>query len=65
MGKMTKNKKQLFGCFCEKCGKKLFRRKAKRNKPTKCNYCGYKILNPYETFTPKTKYLKLKNKNGK
>ncbi len=51
------SRKVIKGAFCQKCGKKLFRRKVKRNKPTTCNYCGYKILDPYEVFIPKSKYL--------
>lgn len=58
-------KKYIKGCFCEKCGKKLFRVKTRRNKPTTCGSCKFVIANPYETFTPRSKYLKLKEKNGK
>ncbi len=56
-------KKNIKGCFCPKCNKKLFRVKTKPNKPTTCNYCGFVIENPYETFIPKSKYLK-SIKNG-
>lgn len=60
-------RRQIKACFCPnpKCKKKLFRRKIKKNKPTKCNYCGYKILNPYEVFIPKSEYLKLKKNEEK
>ena len=51
-------KKNIKGCFCPKCNKKLFRVKIKRNKPTTCNYCGFVIENPFEVFIPKSKYLK-------
>jgi DNA-directed RNA polymerase subunit RPC12/RpoP len=54
------SKKNIKGCFCPKCGKKLFRRKTKRDKSTTCNYCGFVISNPYEVFTPKSKYLEMK-----
>ncbi len=50
-------KRNIKGCFCPKCGKKLFRRKVKRNIPTTCNYCGYVISNPYNVFVSKQRYL--------
>ena len=56
-------KKNVKGAFCPKCNKKLFRVKIKKDKPTKCNYCGFVIENPYEVFTPKSKYLKQLKKN--
>ncbi len=51
------SRREVKGCFCPKCGKKLFRRKLKRNKPTRCNYCNFIIQNPREVFIPKSKYL--------
>ena len=53
-----KHKKNVKGCFCPKCNKKLFRVKVMLNKSTKCNYCGFVIKNPREVFVPKSKYLK-------
>ncbi len=50
-------KRSIKGCFCPKCGKKLFRRKVKRNVPTTCNYCDFCIQNPREVFISKSKYL--------
>jgi len=50
-------KKNIKGCFCPRCNKKLFRVKVKKNKPTTCNYCGFIIKNPREVFVPKSKYL--------
>jgi len=59
-------KKSIKGAFCPQCHKKLFRVKAKRNKPTTCNYCGFVIENPREIFVPKSKYLQLmKNEHNK
>ena len=59
---MSKLKKNIKGAFCPECGKKLFRVKAKAHKPTTCGNCKFIIKNPYEVFTPKSKYLKqLKN----
>lgn len=52
--------KNIKACFCPKCKKKLVRRKVKRNKPTKCNYCNFLITNPYDVFISKSEYLKLK-----
>jgi predicted RNA-binding Zn-ribbon protein involved in translation (DUF1610 family) len=40
---------------CPKCGKTLFRSrsiKIKKIKPTKCNYCGFLIEDPYKVFSP-------------
>jgi len=54
-------KKNIKGCFCPKCNKKLFRVKVRKDKPTTCNYCGFVITNSREIFIPKSKYLKLKN----
>jgi len=51
-------KKNIKGCFCPKCEKKLFRVKVRINKPTTCNYCGFVIVNPKDVFIPKSKYLK-------
>jgi len=51
-------KKNIKGCFCPRCGKKLFRVKVRNNKSTTCNYCGVVIQNPKEVFIPKSKYLK-------
>lgn len=53
-------KRQVKACFCPRCKKKLFRRKVKRNKSTKCNFCNFLITNPYDVFIPKSEYLKLK-----
>jgi len=52
-------KKNIKGCFCPKCKKKLFRVKTRINKSTTCNYCGFIIENPREVFVAKSKYLKL------
>lgn len=38
---------------CPECKKRLARRKGiriKNIKPTKCNYCGFLIENPYSIF---------------
>jgi len=51
------SRREVKGAFCPKCGKKLFRRKIKRNVPTTCNYCSFVIQNPREVFIPKSKYL--------
>jgi DNA-directed RNA polymerase subunit RPC12/RpoP len=40
---------------CPNCKKTLFRRrsiKIKKKKPTKCEYCGFVIEDPYKIFTP-------------
>lgn len=40
---------------CPKCNKRLIRKmpmKIKKIKPTKCNYCGFKIDNPFLIFRP-------------
>ena len=42
--------------ICPKCEKTLYRKRSIRIrdiKPTKCNYCGEIIKNPYEIFKPK------------
>ena len=52
------SRKGVKGCFCPQCGKKLFRRRTRRNVPTICNYCNFRIKDPYSVFTPKSKYLK-------
>ena len=42
--------------ICPKCQKTLYRKRSiriKDIKPTKCNYCGEVIPNPYEVFKPK------------
>jgi len=62
--KKNKLKKNIKGAFCPNCKKKLFRRKVKRNKPTKCNYCNFVIQNPYDIFFSKKQYLELKNKKN-
>lgn len=53
-------KKNIKGCFCPKCKKKLFRVKVKVNKSTICNYCKFVIKNPRDVFIPKSKYLEMK-----
>lgn len=39
--------------ICPKCSKQLFRIKLKKDKSTKCNYCGHVIQNPREVFKPR------------
>ncbi len=49
-------KKKIKEGICPNCGKTLMRSrsiKIKKIKPTKCNYCGFLIEDPYKIFRPK------------
>ena len=48
-------KRKIKEGICPNCKKKMYRRrsiKIKKIKPTKCEYCGFLIENPYNVFSP-------------
>lgn len=42
------SKKRIKKIRCPNCSKIIYRKKVKKHKPTFCNYCGFKIDNPYK-----------------